>query len=134
MSSHYHALVWIDHREAKVFQFNATDADSTTVRSDHPHQHIHHKANAGDSGHVPVDKEFLKHVTEAIAHAGAILITGPANAKTELVTYIRKEQPTLAEKISGVETLDHPSDGALLALARKFFQADDRMHAQKHHP
>ena len=22
MSNHYHALVWIDHREAKVFHFN----------------------------------------------------------------------------------------------------------------
>jgi|SRR5450756_726778 len=134
MSSHFHALVWIDHREAKIFQFNATDSDNTTVRSEHPHQHIHHKANSGDSGHAPIDKEFLKHVAQAIAHAGAILITGPANAKTELVTYIKKEQPKLAEKISGVETLDHPSDGALLALARKFFKADDRMHEQTHRP
>jgi stalled ribosome rescue protein Dom34 len=132
MSTHYHALVWIDHREAKVFQFNATEADSTTVRSDHPHQHIHHKANSGDSGHAPIDKEFFKHVAAAISSAGAILITGPANAKTELVAYIKKEQPQLAEKVSGVETLDHPSDGALLALARKFFKGDDRMHAQTH--
>jgi hypothetical protein len=134
MSSHFHALVWIDHSEAKVFQFNATDVDSTTVRSEHPHQHIHHKANSGDSGHAPVDKVFYKHVTEAIAHAGAILITGPANAKTELVTYIKRELPQLAAKISGVETLDHPSDGALVALARKFFKADDRMHTQTHKP
>jgi stalled ribosome rescue protein Dom34 len=132
MSNHYHALVWIDHREAKVFQFNATDVDRTTVRSTHPDQHIHHKANAGDSGHAPVDQEFLKRVAQAIAQAGAILITGPANAKTELVTYIKKTEPLLAERISGVETLDHPSDGALLKLARTFFKADDRMHSQTH--
>jgi stalled ribosome rescue protein Dom34 len=134
MSSHFHALVWIDHREAKVFQFNATDVDHTTVRSEHPHQHIHHKANSGDSGHAPVDKEFYKHVAQAIAHAGAILIAGPSSAKTELVTYIKREQPQLAAKISGVEALDHPSDGALLALARKFFKGDDRMHSQTHKP
>src|SRR6202000_301308 len=79
--SHYHALVWIDHREAKIFQFDATDVDRATVRSTHPHQHIHHHANAGDSGHVPVDKEFLHHVAQALATAGAILITGPAGAK-----------------------------------------------------
>ena len=132
MSTHYHALVWIDHREAKVFQFNETDVDRTTVRSSHPDQHIHHKANSGDSGHAPVDQEFFKRVAEAIAQAGAILITGPANAKTELVTYIKKVQPHLAERISGVETLDHPTDGALLALARSFFKADDRMHPQAH--
>jgi stalled ribosome rescue protein Dom34 len=132
MSNHYHALVWIDHREAKVFQFNATEVDRATVRSAHPDQHIHHKANAGGSGHALVDQEFLKRVAHAISQAGAILITGPANAKTELVSYIKRVQPHLAERISGVETLDHPSDGALMALARSFFKADDRMHPQSH--
>ncbi len=130
--SHYHALVWIDHREAKVFHFNATDVESTTVRSQHPDQHIHHKANSGDSGHAPVDNEFLKRVTDALAQSGAILITGPANAKTELAAYIKRAQPKLAERISGVEPLDHPSDGALVALGRKFFKADDRMRSQSH--
>ena len=132
MSPHYHALVWIDHREAKVFQFDATDVDHTTVRSTHPHQHIHHKANAGDSGHVPLDKEFLKHVAQALATAGAILITGPAGAKTELATFIKQTQPDLAQRISGVEALDHPTDGALVDFARRFFKADDRMHSQQH--
>ena len=132
MSPHYHALVWIDHREAKVFQFNATDTDRTSIRSEHPHQHIHHHANARGSGHVPLDKVFLKHVAEAIAHAGAILITGPANAKTELAQYLKDAHPALAQKISGVEPLDHPTDGELVALARSFFKADDRMHPQLH--
>ena len=66
MTPHYHALVWIDHREAKVFQFDATDVDHSTVQSTHPHQHLHHKANSGDSGHAPLDKEFLKHVAQAV--------------------------------------------------------------------
>ena len=132
MSNHYHALVWIDHREAKVFQFNATDVDRATIRSDHPDQHIHHKANSGDSGHAPVDNEFLKRVTQAIAEAGAMLITGPGNAKTELAAYIKRVQPNLAERISAVQILDHPSDGALLAVARSFFIADDRMHPRSH--
>ena len=132
MSNHYHALVWIDHREAKVFQFDATDVDHTTIRSEHPDQHIHHKANSGDSGHAPVDNEFLERVAQAIMRAGAILITGPANAKTELAAHIERVHPDLAKRISGVETLDHPSDGVLLALARSFFKADDRMHPQTH--
>jgi stalled ribosome rescue protein Dom34 len=132
MSQHYHALVWIDHREAKVFQFDATDVDRAVVHSSHPHQHLHHKANSGDSGHVPLDKEFLKHVAEALAPAGAILITGPASAKTELANYIKQTQPALAQRISGVEALDHPTDGALVAFARSFFKADDRMHPQRH--
>ena len=130
MSHHYHALVWIDHHEAKVFHFNATEAERTTVHSSHPDQHIHHKANSRDSGHTAVDNEYLKRVSEAVAHAGAILITGPASAKTELAEYIKRSNPSLAKRISGIETLDHPSDGALVALGRSYFKADDRMHFQ----
>jgi stalled ribosome rescue protein Dom34 len=132
MSTHYHALVWIDHREAKIFQFDATDVDRATVRSTHPHQHIHHKANSGVSGHAPLDKEFLQHVAQALTTAGAILITGPASAKTELANYIKQTQPNLASRISGVEAMDHPTDGMLVDFARRFFKADDRMHPQRH--
>ncbi len=132
MSEHYHAVVWIDHHEARIYEFNASEVARTTVHSSHPHQHIHHKANAGDSGHAPVDEGFLEGVTRAVMAAGAILITGPANAKTELAGYIRREHPDVGKRISGVETLDHPSDGELVALARRFFRADDRMHPQLH--
>jgi stalled ribosome rescue protein Dom34 len=128
MSNHYHAIVWIDHREARIFQFNASDVDGITVRSSDPHQHIHHNSNSLGNGHAAVDLEFLKRVSQALASAGAILITGPANAKKELAAYLKREQPKVAERVSGVETLDHPSDGALVDFARRFFKADDRMH------
>jgi hypothetical protein len=36
MSDYFLALLWIDHREAKVFRFNATDVDRTTIHSQHP--------------------------------------------------------------------------------------------------
>jgi stalled ribosome rescue protein Dom34 len=130
MSDHYHAIVWIDHQQAKIFKFDATQIDSTVVRSSHPHQHIHHKANSGDSGHAPVDAAFLKQVAENFSNAGTILITGPANAKSELTTYLAEHQPAVAARIAGVEPLDHPSDAELLALARRFFKASDRMRSQ----
>jgi stalled ribosome rescue protein Dom34 len=132
MADHYHVLVWIDHREAKVFSFNATEVERKHVSSSHPNQHLHHKANARDSGHAPVDKHFLEQVAATIAHAGAILLTGPANAKTELAEYLGQAHPALAQRISAVQPTDHLTDGELLALARSFFKADDRMHSQSH--
>jgi stalled ribosome rescue protein Dom34 len=132
MSEHFYTLVWIDHHEAKVFNFDTSDADRTQVRSEQPHQHLHHKANTRGSGHAPVEHAFLERVAQAIMAAGAILISGPAGAKNELATHIAQTHPDLAKRISGVVTLDHPSDGELLAFARKFFRADDRMHAQSH--
>jgi stalled ribosome rescue protein Dom34 len=130
MSNHYHALVWIDHQQARIFHFDASGSDLERVRSTHPHQHLHHRANSSDSGHAAPDTPFYWHVADALQPAGAILITGPASAKTELASYIQHNRPELARRISGIETVDHPTDGQLLALARSFFKKDDRMHAQ----
>lgn len=130
MSSHFHAMVWIDHHQAKVFHFNTRESECNTVHSSRPTLHLHHKANSGDSGHAPVDNHYLEQVVKALGTAGAILITGPGSAKTELAAYIKRAHPPIAQRISAVETLDHPTEGELLAHGRTFFKADDRMHSQ----
>ena len=127
---HYHAVIWIDHHEARVFHFGPTDVEQLVLHPDHPTRHIHHKSNTIGSGHDSLDNGFLHAVAEAIADAGAVLVTGPANAKTELVKHIQHHDPKLMKLILGVETVDHPSDPQLLAYARKFFKAADRMQPQ----
>ena len=124
---HYHAVVWIDHREAKVFHFNPTDVEKLVLKPDHPTKHLHHKAMSIGSGNAPEDHNFLHSVAEAISDAGAVLITGPGNAKSELVKHIQQHDPKVAKIIAGVETVDHPSDGQLVAHARKYLKATDRM-------
>ena len=124
MSAHFHAMVWIDHREAKVFHFNAEQNEEVVIRNSHQHQNLHHKANSGDSGHVPVDKEYLRRVVTEMATAGAVLIVGPGSAKTELRKYAQQFRPDVASRIRAVETVDHPTDGQLLAQGRRYFQAD----------
>ena len=130
MSGHYHAVVWLDHREARVFHFGPTDVERLVLHPDHPTKHIHHKANSIGSGHAAADHEFLHAVTESIADAGEVLITGPSQAKTQLVKHIHQHDPKLMGVIAGVETVDHPSDTQLLAHARKYFHAKDRMEPQ----
>ena len=128
---HHHAVIWIDHREARVFHFGPTDVDRLVIHPDHPTKHIHHKANSIGSGHAGADHEYLHAVTESFADADTVLITGPANAKTELVKHIHHHEPGKMKAIAGVETVDHPSDGSLVAYARKYFSAFDRMQPQK---
>jgi stalled ribosome rescue protein Dom34 len=130
VSKHYHAIIWIDHREARIFHFNPTEVDQLVLHPHNPTRHIHHKANSTGSGHTAEDQAFLQAGTESIADAGAVLITGPANAKTELVKYIHRHDPKIMNAIAAVETVDHPSDGALVAYARKYFKAADLMHPQ----
>ena len=78
--AHYHAVIWIDHREARVFHFSPAEADRLVVLPHDPTRHIHHKANSIGSGHAAEDEDFYHRVAEEVADAGAILITGPANA------------------------------------------------------
>jgi stalled ribosome rescue protein Dom34 len=131
MTEHNHSVIWIDHHEARVFHFNAEDADRLVVRPDDPHVHIHHKANTIGSGHAPEDKAFLQAVVAALGASRAILITGPGVAKTALVKYIARHNPGLLDLVAGIETVDHPADQVLLAHARAYFKAADLMTAQK---
>ncbi|HZC56911.1 MAG TPA: translational machinery protein, partial [Xanthobacteraceae bacterium] len=101
------------------------------LHPDNPTRHIHHKANSIGSGHAAEDQNFLDAVAKSIADAGAVLITGPANAKTELVKHISKHEPQLMKIIVGIETVDYPSDGQLLAHARHYFKAEDLMLPQR---
>ena len=130
-SHHYHAVIWIDHREARVFHFNSAEVERCVVSPDHPTRHIHHKANCIGSGHAAEDHEYLQAVVQSVSDAGMVLITGPANEKTELVKHIQQHAPSKMKCITAVETVDHPSDAALVAYARKYFKAADRMQPQK---
>jgi stalled ribosome rescue protein Dom34 len=127
MTAHYHAVVWIDHREARVFHFNAGEVERLVLHPHEPTLHIHHKANSIGSGHAAEDQEFLHQVASAIADAGTVLIAGPANAKTELVKHIHRHDPKLIERLAGIETVDHPTDASLVAHARHYFKSADRM-------
>lgn len=69
---HFHAIVWIDHHEARVFHFSPTDVERLVLHPDHPTRHIHHKANSIGSGHAAEDHAFLQAVAQSIADAGAV--------------------------------------------------------------
>lgn len=127
---HFHAVIWIDHHEARVFHFSPADAERLVLHPNDPTRHIHHKANSIGAGHAAEDHNFLHAVAQSIADAGAVLITGPANAKIELIKHIHLHDPGLMQKIVGVETVDHPSDAQLVAYARHYFAAEDRMLSQ----
>ena len=127
MNEFHHAIVWIDHQQARVLRFGPQGVDLEIVLSSHRHEHLHHKANSIDSGKAPQDRTFLDHVGQSLSSTATILVTGPANAKRELVSHLAAHQPVTAGHVAAVEPLDHPTDGQLEAFARKYFHADERM-------
>ena len=124
MPSHFHAIVWIDHSQAKIFHIGLSGQDEVIVHPHMPTKHLHHKANSIGSGHAAPDKEFLAQVMNAVSDAGEILIIGPASAKTEFAEYLREQPSKIGDRIVAVEAADHPSDGEIVAYAKRHFKIE----------
>src|SRR6266850_1937397 len=124
MPTHFHAIVWIDHSQAKVFHIGLSGQDEVIVHPHMPTKHLHHKANSIGSGHAAPDKEFLAQVMNAVSDAGEILIIGPASAKTEFAEYLREQPSKIGDRIVPVEAADHPSDGEIVAYAKRHFKIE----------
>lgn len=125
--SHYHALVWIDHVEAHVMHISPDDVEKSVVHPKSPHHKLHSKVGTLGHGRAPEDHDYYHRVALALDGASEILIVGPAQAKLQLVKHIHAHDAALVSKVVGVETVDHPSDGQLVAYARKYFLAKDQM-------
>jgi hypothetical protein len=125
--SHYHALVWIDHVEAHVMHISPDDVEKSVIHPNSPHHKLHSKVGTLGHGRAPEDHDYYHRVALALDGASEILIVGPAQAKLQLVKHIHAHDAALVNKVVGVETVDHPSDGQLVAYARKYFLAKDQM-------
>jgi stalled ribosome rescue protein Dom34 len=130
VSSHYHAVVWIDHHEARVIYFNADDTDETLVHPGHRPRQLHHHSGSPSGTHERGEPAYYRGVADALHEAQAFLVTGPSTAKTEFVTWLRSQAPQKIARMSGVETLQQVTDGQLVAEARRFFKGADRMKPQ----
>lgn len=131
MSSHYHAVVWIDHHEALVIHFNADAAEERHLHPVDPPRHLHVKAGSAAGTHVTDDPAFYRGVAEALADAREILVTGPSTAKAEFLKHLHKHEPAMIERIVGIETLAGVTENQLLAEARRFFVKADRLRPQR---
>jgi hypothetical protein len=87
--------------------------------------HRHDRDIAGQR--APLDHAYLGRIAEAMEQADAVLLlghgTGESDMRQVLLSHLHTHHRPLLERIVGVVTLDHahPSDGALLALAREHF-------------
>jgi stalled ribosome rescue protein Dom34 len=125
--SHYHAVVWLDHSEAHVMHFNREEVESFVAHASDKHPHLHHKRGAVGSGHRAEDAHYFGEIARLLGGAQEILVLGPGSAKLEFVKHVHKHAHDLVDKIMGVESSDHPTDGQIVAHARKYFLAKDRM-------
>jgi len=130
VTEHYHAVVWIDHHEARAIHFNPEVATEEIVHPAHPPRHLHSKAGSVSGTHITDEPEFYADVVKALGNAKAILVTGPSTAKTEFIKYLHRHSPQTLDRVWGIETLARVTDHKLIAEGHRFFAKADRMHLQ----
>jgi stalled ribosome rescue protein Dom34 len=122
-----HVAVWIDHKEANLFEIRQDEAGKDVVVAPH---HIHHKHPRGPEGvkdHPEDAKRFFHEVARSLEGSDEILVVGPSTAKLEFLKYVHAHDHAVGSKIVGIETVDHPTDGQLVAYAKTYFKRVDRM-------
>jgi stalled ribosome rescue protein Dom34 len=123
----FHAVVLVDHHSALIQQFDTNEVHAEKVKD---HRHYTRQHNSG----VRTEHRFFAEVCDALSEVTEILVTGSHTAQADFKHYVEKHRPALSPKIVGWETVDHPSDGQLVALAKTFFAKYDRMRGLKTPP
>lgn len=115
-------VIWLDSQKAKIFKLDVAGVQESEL---HAHGHKHHEQPHGhhSGGHHPEAEKLFKDLAHALHGATEILLLGPGEAKVHFKTYLGKHDHPLAEKIVGIQTVDHPTANQVLELARKFFKS-----------
>lgn len=114
--------IWVDRAHAKVFKFAPEGLTHEAITPSNPQ--AHHSHTADQMEHQKEEKAFFKELAPKLTGASEILILGPGLAKHHFQTYLMEQYPLIAAKIRGCETVDHPTDHQVEALARKFFSTE----------
>jgi stalled ribosome rescue protein Dom34 len=115
-----HAVVWVDHQHAQVLHLDAGAVQVQKIKA-----HSHHTRQHGSQ--VRTEHEFFGEVCDALSNIKEVLVTGSHKAQADFRHYVDKHRVHIAPRIVGWETVDHPTDGQLAALARRFFVKHDQM-------
>jgi stalled ribosome rescue protein Dom34 len=121
-----HAVVWIDHKQARIFHLDEEATDETTVLSPQHRIHRHPKGRGEPRSHPDDAGRFLGSVARMLDGVDAVLIVGPSSAKADLFNYLRAHGRTPESRIVDVESADHPTDGQIVARGRSHFNLDRR--------
>jgi hypothetical protein len=119
--THNQAVVWIDHRVAKVFYLGMEAVAERTIHADLATAHLHHKANTIGSGKALDDPTFFPRIDEELQNREVILIVGPGVEKILLLKHLKERMYSHKARDLHAEACDHPSDREIIALGRRHF-------------
>lgn len=130
--STYHAIVWLDRSEAHVIMFDREHIESERIKSRSTHKGPGGRGDIVNESHATknIDENYYHSIAEALKGVHEILVTGPAQAKDEFKAHCAHHDKAIDKAIVDVISSDHPSDGQLVAMAKKYFLKHDKMNGQ----
>jgi len=127
MSFHAGAAVWIDHHEARVYHVAEEAFDEAKLKAPQHHLHRHPKGGTAEHNHPDDSRQFFAEVERALEGAEKVLVVGPGTAKLQLLRHAREHAPAIEAHVVGVESVDHPTEGQLVAYIKRYFHIADRV-------
>jgi hypothetical protein len=112
------ALLHIDHHKAEVVRLDAENAQTQLIRA---HEHVTRQHGS----EVRTEHEFFAAVCDALTGITDVLVVGSHIAQADFRHYVERHRAPLATQIVGWQTVDHPTDGQLVAIAREYFIEHD---------
>ena len=114
----FHAVVWLDHQEAHVAFFDRDHAQT---------QHIHSKSQHKHQGKSTDMNGYFADIAVAVKKCHEVLVTGPGLTRQQFKDWYEKHDQALSKVVVDSIASDHPTDAQLVAYARKYFLAKDKM-------
>jgi stalled ribosome rescue protein Dom34 len=119
------AAIWIDQHEARIFHVDAETLGKDTVHAANHHVQRHPKDQETKIRNHPNDEgRFFDDVLVFLADSEELLVMGPSVTKLHFLRYAEKKAPSVAARVVGLETADHPTDRELMAHIRHYFHDD----------
>ncbi|MCY4755893.1 hypothetical protein [Pelomonas aquatica] len=115
----FHAAVHLDHHHAQVLHFDAHQVHAARIEP-------HHRRAHADARHAG-EQALFEAVCQALQDTREVLVTGSHPVIGQFKHYVEAQRPQLAPRIADYRPAAELSQGQLLALARQFFIAFDRM-------
>jgi hypothetical protein len=111
------ALV-LDHDTARLFWFKGAEPEAVVLKRSNKH-------NDHRDGHHDNYRPWFEEVATAAVGARDILLLGGGKAKIEFRHHLEKHHPNVATHVFETESVDHPTDGQVIAQAKKAFSLKD---------
>jgi stalled ribosome rescue protein Dom34 len=113
------SVIWIDRQCARVFHVSDDRMERKYLGKGHVEHHTH-RPDARD--HQREEIPLFKEAAKELSQADRTVIIGPGMAKHHFQNFLIEHYPLIAKKIAGFESVDHPTDAQIAALAQRYFE------------